>query len=104
MQKFFVTVTRSVCTRLDIKIEAANEQEARQKALNTAGDYDFSDGSKGEPEYTIDWVRPIEAPKQSENKYPIEDWKYEVLNGDTKLGYADWVEHKKESDSDDMET
>ena len=25
--------------------------------------------------------------------YPIEDWKYDVDNGDTKLGYEEWVEH-----------
>lgn len=28
--------------------------------------------------------------------YPKQDWKYEVTNGDTKLGYAEWVEHKIE--------
>jgi len=30
-------------------------------------------------------------------KYPKEDWQYEVANGDTVLGYAEWVEHRKES-------
>ena len=25
--------------------------------------------------------------------YPIEDWTYDVTNGDTKLGYEEWVEH-----------
>lgn len=28
--------------------------------------------------------------------YPPEDWQYEVANGDTRLGYREWVEHKKE--------
>jgi len=28
--------------------------------------------------------------------HPVVDWQYEVNNGDTKLGYAEWVEHKKE--------
>ena len=28
--------------------------------------------------------------------YPVEDWQYEVANGDTRLGYREWVEHQKE--------
>ena len=27
--------------------------------------------------------------------YPVADWKYEVANDDTRLGYADWVENAK---------
>ena len=23
--------------------------------------------------------------------YPVEDWKYEVVNNDTRLGYRDWL-------------
>lgn len=26
--------------------------------------------------------------------HPREDWQYEVANGDTQLGYFDWVIHK----------
>ena len=29
-------------------------------------------------------------------KYPRVDWKYEVCNGDTNLGYWEWVNHNKE--------
>lgn len=29
--------------------------------------------------------------------YPMEDWKYDVANGDTKLGYEEWVGHNIES-------
>ena len=32
-----------------------------------------------------------------EEIYPIEDWRYDVANGDTKLGYKDWVNHNVES-------
>jgi hypothetical protein len=28
--------------------------------------------------------------------FPREDWKYEVRNNYTNLGYGEWVEHKKE--------
>lgn len=30
--------------------------------------------------------------------YPLKDWQYEVANGDTRLGYSDWVEAKLESE------
>lgn len=39
----------------------------------------------------------IKAPK-AEEKYPRSDWIYEVKNGDTILGYKEWVKHRKESD------
>lgn len=29
--------------------------------------------------------------------YPVEDWQYEVANGDTRLGYWDWVLNKIEN-------
>lgn len=29
-------------------------------------------------------------------EYPREDWKLEVVNGDTNLGYWEWVEHQEE--------
>lgn len=32
--------------------------------------------------------------------YPKKDWKYEVTNGDTRLGYEEWVQHKVEADRD----
>lgn len=30
--------------------------------------------------------------------YLVQDWQYEVANGDTRLGYNEWVEHKREAD------
>jgi len=30
-----------------------------------------------------------------------DDWKYEVANGDTKLGYEEWLEHQKEMQSNE---
>lgn len=34
------------------------------------------------------------------DKHPVADWQYEVANGDTRLGYADWVAHQQEYDND----
>lgn len=36
-------------------------------------------------------------------EHPREDWRYEVANGDTNLGYWDWVDHKVEEEEDDDE-
>jgi hypothetical protein len=30
----------------------------------------------------------------NDNRYPRADWKYDVVNGNTNLGYWDWVENK----------
>lgn len=33
--------------------------------------------------------------------YPLEDWKYEVTNNDTRMGYWNWVESKIEQEEDE---
>lgn len=33
--------------------------------------------------------------------FPLEDWQYEVANGDTCLGYEDWLQHQVEADEHD---
>ena len=33
-----------------------------------------------------------------EEEYSQQDWRYEVVNGDTVLGFEEWAEHKKEAD------
>ncbi|MDD1710961.1 MAG: hypothetical protein LUQ37_08665 [Methanoregulaceae archaeon] len=47
---------------------------------------------------TITWTRVVDTvldentPTEKEKEdYPIEDWRYEVMNGDTKVGYEQWV-------------
>jgi hypothetical protein len=29
-----------------------------------------------------------------ESQFPVEDWRYEVAKGDTRLGYQSWLEAK----------
>jgi hypothetical protein len=36
-----------------------------------------------------------------DDEFPISDWRYDVANGDTKLGYIDWVLHNIESHEGD---
>jgi hypothetical protein len=35
--------------------------------------------------------------KNKEEFFPKQDWQYDVTNGDTVLGYVDWVAHNFES-------
>ena len=35
--------------------------------------------------------------------YPRNDWAYEMANGDTRLGYWDWVCHRIEMNADDSD-
>lgn len=35
--------------------------------------------------------------------FPVEDWQADVANGDTRLGYEDWVIHQMESHEQDPE-
>jgi hypothetical protein len=35
---------------------------------------------------------------QAKHRYPLADWRTEVSNDDTKLGYDEWMLHKVESD------
>lgn len=37
-------------------------------------------------------------------EYPVSDWQAEVANDDTRQGYWEWVESKKESDEDNALT
>lgn len=32
----------------------------------------------------------------SDPDFPVSDWQYEVANGDTRIGYWEWVKIKKE--------
>ena len=46
---------------------------------------------------------PARDPWGSDPKYPREYWQYEVNNGDTSLGYWDWVDNQYDLADDDEE-
>jgi len=37
-------------------------------------------------------------PWSDDPDYPVADWQREVANGDTRLGYADWVAGRRDED------
>ncbi len=53
-----------------------------------------------------DFLAIREAMKECQNTeapsemFPVSDWQYEVANGDTKLGYDEWLEHRIESEEE----
>ena len=95
MPKYKIHVCRIAYNHLDIEVEAKNSKTAMQKAEDEAGNHTFPTENTSEYEaqgYTR--MDRVENPK-----YPKSDWEYEVRNGDTKLGYKEWVEHRKEADN-----
>ena len=45
-----------------------------------------------------------ENQRTEDPKYSMEDWRYEVQNGDTSLGYDEWVDHQRESNDEPTST
>jgi len=62
--------------------------------------------SDGEPAATfgqmydefVNTLHDLDPMTKLRANFPIEDWKYEVANGDTVLGYEDWLKHQEEAD------
>lgn len=39
---------------------------------------------------------PLPSHWDDDPDYPVKDWKAEVANGDTRMGYREWTDHQKE--------
>ena len=39
----------------------------------------------------------VETSDVDDPDYPVRDWQYQVANGDTRLGYAEWVRNEREA-------
>ncbi len=57
MPKYYVEVTRTSYSSRTLEIEARDDAEAEQKALDTAGNYEFSEGNA---EYDVEVVELVE--------------------------------------------
>ncbi len=56
MSKYEVLITRIGYAHTRFEVEADSELEAQEKAINMAGDYDFSEG---DAEYECEGATPI---------------------------------------------
>jgi hypothetical protein len=46
--------------------------------------------------HVVDYEWSLKGRWQEDPKFPSSDWRYEVENGDTRLGYQDWLEAQYE--------
>ena len=56
--------------------------------------------------YEHEAERPVEPRRSHWDEaagHPVEDWRYEVTNDDTRLGYLAWVDAREESGEYDDE-
>jgi hypothetical protein len=79
-----------------------DENEGIWNLLESIREQGKSDDAGGRPDL-IEPYRHPNAPTakiphwEDDPDFPSEDWKYEVANGDTRLGYHQWVEHQREA-------
>lgn len=53
----------------------------------------------GDPIGTVSHIESSITSRDPDSTYTMSDWRYEVSNRDTVLGYAEWVEHKREANT-----
>jgi len=89
----------AICLNLQNQLEEREDrgfherQAARHAAQDEEPDRGMSHGlklRKGETVVVSD-----------EERFPKSDWRYEIANGDTNLGYVAWLAAKREAESDD---
>lgn len=82
-----------------IEIGASSPEVAADMALEIQRDTDslatsftVTNMKSGE-----EWEIDASIPTNVVEKYPMSDWRWEVTEGNTVLGYKEWVQHKEES-------
>ena len=110
MPRYKVTIRRTSAKMLDFEVEADNEEEAHDRAMDDSCDEDFNLGRDGiDPEYDV--VETTLLPPEEEEwepkshwddhpKYAPSDWEMEVANNATRLSYIDWVNNELRLDND----
>jgi len=82
-----------------VEIEADSFDEAVNTAVNVN---DVPKGEYIDHTFSVDRYASHSGGEQKsvwdeDAEYPMKDWRYEVSNGDTVLGYQDWVKHQREA-------
>jgi hypothetical protein len=63
MSKWLVNVVRVGYASRIIEVAAESEEEAKQLAMDTAGNYQFSEHTS---DYEFDWIAPAKAERRSD--------------------------------------
>jgi hypothetical protein len=50
------------------------------------------------PETPLPRARPLSDPWGEDAEHPVADWRDEVANDDTRLGYREWVAQRREDE------
>jgi hypothetical protein len=77
------------CTRVDLL-----EIEEEQMGPIAGGQSDLMEQAKAAPAKISYW--------EDDPEFPVEDWKFEVANGDTRLGYCEWVGQKRDIQKEEL--
>ena len=70
MPKFEVLLNRTVTQRYRLEVQAANKQEATEKAQAQQGDLDFNEGSNSDPDYGVEEVNEVQEPPGAKDLNP----------------------------------
>ena len=91
----------STATVFDIYDEDGNhtrvdllEIEEEQMGPIAGGQSDLMEQAKAVPAKISYW--------EDDPEFPVEDWKFEVANGDTRLGYYEWVGQKRDIQKEEL--
>jgi len=60
-KRYTVTVTRTVTQTLNIPVQAISTREAIEIAADTAGIFDFNEGTKSDPEYSVESASVVDT-------------------------------------------
>ena len=88
------------------EVEAVDGDEAVRKAIMEMNQEDFTDEGDGEWWVDDSDEGPEEIPEpqpshwDDQPEHPVEDWRYEIANDDTRLGYLDWCAAREEMGHD----
>jgi len=78
------------------EVEAESGEEALRKAVMEMNKDDFEDDDRREwwiddrDEQPEEIISPPPSHWDEQPGHPVEDWRYEIANDDTRLGYLDW--------------
>ena len=76
--------------------------EAIRDELRETGAYDHDElNDDAANRSRILWIAAGNAKDAFREFFPQSDWQYDVRNGDTQLGYDDWLAHQMESRTQD---
>jgi hypothetical protein len=106
-KRYSIEVCRTGYSSLNIDVEATSVKDAKAKALDAAGSFEFSEH---DADYSVGGYREIRPAKLSpldkalnakesndtnyqDEEFPKSEWREDVRAGDTHMGYLDWVIH-----------